>query len=307
MRDMGRLGQLRQKAVDNALIVGGGAAGVSAAFNAPLAGIVFAVESLAQSLEKRNSGILIVSIFISGVVVLALSGDYSHFGTPEATLMLADSWLGVLVTGLSCGVLGGLFARVLVSGSRALVPVMRAEPLKLVFLCGLLIASLGVVTGGETFGTGYEQVRDLLDAQRQGQWTFPLAKMAATLASYFSGIPGGLFSPSMAAGAGVGAVVSKFMPDAALVGLVMVGMASFLSGVLQRPLVSFVIVMEMTSRHDILLALMLGSLVAFGVSRLLMRAPLFEILATDLVSGPDRPTARGPGSPNPDQGTGRGV
>lgn len=308
MRDMGRLGQLRQKAVDNALIVGGGAAGVSAAFNAPLAGIVFAVESLAQPLEKRNSGILIVSIFLSGVVVLALSGHYSYFGTPEATLMLADSWPGVLVTGLSCGLLGGLFARVLVSGTRALGPTLQAEPLKLVFLCGLFIASLGVLTGGETFGTGYEQARDLLDAQREGEWTFPLAKMAATLASYFSGIPGGIFSPSMAAGAGVGAAVSEFMPGGALVGLAMVGMASFLSGVLQRPLVSFLIVMEMTgNRHDILLALILGSLVAFGVSRLLMRASLYDALATDLVSGPERPAAPTQRPRGTDNDTGRGV
>jgi H+/Cl- antiporter ClcA len=285
MRDMGRLGQLRQKAVDNALIVGGGAAGVSAAFNAPLAGIVFAVESLSQPLEKRNSGILIVSIFLSGVVVLALSGHYSYFGSPEVTLMLADSWPGVLITGALCGLLGAVFARLLVSGTRRLAPQMRAEPLKLVFLCGLIIASLGVLTGGETFGTGYEQARGLLEAQREGDWTFPLAKMAATLLSYFSGIPGGIFSPSMAAGAGVGAAVSEFLPGSALVGLAMVGMASFLSGVLQRPLVSFVIVMEMTgNRHDILLALMLGSLVAFGVSRLFMRVSLYEALALDLVN-----------------------
>ncbi|WP_197469954.1 chloride channel protein, partial [Alcanivorax sp. HI0033] len=70
MYSVGRLGRLNQKYVDNSLIVAGGAAGVSAAFNAPLAGIVFAIEELSGSFEQRTSGTLILAIILSGVVVL---------------------------------------------------------------------------------------------------------------------------------------------------------------------------------------------------------------------------------------------
>jgi H+/Cl- antiporter ClcA len=293
MHNMGRMGQLKQKAVDNALIVGGGAAGVSAAFNAPLAGIVFAVEELSQSLEQRNSGTLILSIFLSGVVVLILSGHYSYFGNPDADLLLTESWPSVLVTGLVCGVLGGLFGRILLWGTRALAPHLHAAPLKVALLCGLIVALIGHLTGGSTFGSGYEQARALLAEEHSGDWLFPLAKMAATLASYFSGIPGGIFSPSLAAGAGVGAAVGNTLSDAAVVGLTVVGMSSFLAAVIQRPLVSFVIVMELTgNRHDMLMSLMMGSILAFVVSRLLVPRPLFDALADDLIKGRAHPVEK---------------
>ena len=292
MHNMGRLGRLKQKAVDNALIVGGGAAGVSAAFNAPLAGIIFAVEELAQSLEQRNSGTLILSIFLSGVVVLVLSGHYSFFGTPKADLILTHSWSTVLITGVVCGVLGGIFSRLLIFGTRKLAPHLRATPLKVALLCGLLLALLGYCSDGATFGTGYEQASALLSQEHAGDWVFPLTKMAATLTSYFSGIPGGLFSPSLAAGAGVGAALAQSFDQAAAVGLTMVGMAAFLSAVIQRPLVSFVIVMELTgNRHDMLLALMMGSLVAFIFSRLVTPEPVYECLAKNLME--DREHAEG--------------
>ncbi len=84
MYSVGRIGRLQQKYVDTSLIVAGGAAGVSAAFNAPLAGIVFAIEELAGSFEQRTSGTLILAIILSGVVVLAIAGHYSFFGHPRA-------------------------------------------------------------------------------------------------------------------------------------------------------------------------------------------------------------------------------
>lgn len=293
MHNMGRLGQLKQKAVDNALIVGGGAAGVSAAFNAPLAGIVFAVEELSQSLEQRNSGTLILSIFLSGVVVLILSGHYSFFGTPDADLILTQHWPAVLVTGLVCGVLGGVFARLLVRGTRWLAPHLRAAPLKVALLCGLIVALLGYLTGGATFGSGYEQASALLAEEHTGDWVFPLTKMVATLASYFSGIPGGVFSPSLAAGAGVGAAMGQALGNGAVVGLTVVGMAAFLSAVIQRPLVSFVIVMELTgNRHDMLLSLMMGAILAFVLSRLIAPRPIFDALADDLVKGRSHPVEK---------------
>lgn len=293
MHNMGRIGQLKQKAVDNALIVGGGAAGVSAAFNAPLAGIVFAVEELSQSLEQRNSGTLILSIFLSGVVVLILSGHYSFFGTPEAELILTRSWMAVLITGVVCGVLGGLFARFLIRGTRWLAPHLRAAPLKVALLCGLVVALVGELSGGATFGSGYQQASALLSQENVGDWVFPLTKMVATLASYFSGIPGGVFSPSLAAGAGVGAALAQSLDHAAVVGLTVVGMAAFLSAVIQRPLVSFVIVMELTgNRHDMLLSLMMGSFLAFMLSRLIAPRPIFDALADDLIKGRTHPVEK---------------
>lgn len=286
MYSVGRIGRLQQKYVDTSLIVAGGAAGVSAAFNATLAGIVFAIEELAGSFEQRTSGTLILAIILSGVVVLAIAGHYSFFGHPEGTLDITRDWLAVGVTAVVCGLLGGAFSRMLIAGSRFLSPYARQHPYRVVLLCALVVVFLGLVTGGATYGSGYEQARQLLSGETQGDWTFPLAKMAATLVSYFTGIPGGLFSPSLAAGAGVGNVIGGLFPGISVVGLTLVAMAAFLAAVIQRPITSFVIVMELTgNRHDILLPLMAGAFMAAGISKIVWLRPLYDSLAERLQEG----------------------
>ncbi|MDX1804676.1 MAG: chloride channel protein [Alcanivorax sp.] len=286
MYSVGQVANLRQKHIDNALIVAGGAAGVSAAFNAPLAGIMFAIEELAGSFEQRTSGTLIVSIFLSGVVVLTIMGHYSFFGHPEGTLDITRQWYAIVVVGLICGLFGGLFSRMLIMGSRFLSPYAKANPYRVVFLCALVLVLLGLATGGATYGSGYEQASELLTGEQPGGWMFPLAKMSATLVSYFTGIPGGLFSPCLAAGAGIGNVIGGFFPGTSLVGITLVAMAAFLAGVIQRPITSFVIVMELTgNRHDIVLPLMAGAFLATAVAKLVWIRPLYDSLGERLAGG----------------------
>lgn len=290
MHRMGQIGKLQQKYVDNALIVAGGAAGVSAAFNAPLAGIVFAVEELSGSFEQRSSGTLIMAIILSGVVVLALAGHYSFFGKPSADLVLIESWPEILLTALLCGVFGGLFSRALISGTRRLAGVVREHPYRFALACGLLLAMLGFATGGATYGSGYEQARALLEEETAGNWWFPLTKMLSILVTYFSGIPGGLFSPSLATGAGIGAAVAATLADTSTVGLTVVGMAAFLAAVIQRPITSFVIVLELTgNHHELLLSLMVGAFLATAVSKLFQPQPIYDALAGVLAEGRSEP------------------
>lgn len=286
MYSMGQIGRLKQKAVDNALIVAGGAAGVSAAFNAPLAGIMFAIEELSGSFEQRSSGTLIVSIFLSGVVVLAIAGHYSFFGHPLGTLDIARDWPAIAITSLVCGLLGGLFSRLLILGCRLLAPYGREHPYRVVLMCALIVVFLGLATGGATFGSGYEEARQLLQENADTNYLFPVAKMCATLVSYFTGLPGGLFSPSLAAGAGIGNVIGHLVPNSSLVGVTEVAMAAFLAAVIQRPITSFVIVMELTgNRHDILLPLMAGAFLAAAVSKIVWLKPLYDALADRLQEG----------------------
>ena len=153
-------------------------------------------------------------------------------------------------------------------------------------MCSLVLVFLGLATGGATYGSGYEQASTLLDGEHPGNWSFALAKMSATLVSYFTGIPGGLFSPSLAAGAGFGNVVGRFFPDVSIVGLTLVAMAAFLAAVIQRPITSFVIVMELTgNRHDILLPLMAGAFLSAAVAKLVWARPLYDSLAERMADG----------------------
>ena len=87
------------------MILAGGAAGVAAAFNTPLAGIVFAIEAFARGFEHRTSGVVLTAVILAGLASLAILGNYSYFGSTEASLVDWRSWLAAPL----CGVVGGLF------------------------------------------------------------------------------------------------------------------------------------------------------------------------------------------------------
>jgi H+/Cl- antiporter ClcA len=106
-----------------------------------------------------------------------------------------------------------------------------------------------------------------------------VTKFFSTLASYLSGIPGGIFAPSLAAGAGIGADLGHWLPVAPLSVMILLGMVGYFAGVVQSPLTAFIIVMEMTNDQDMLLPLILTSFIAFGVSHLVCPQPIYHALA----------------------------
>ena len=264
------------------LILAGGAAGVAAAFNAPLAGIVFAIEEMAQSFEQRTIGIVVTAVVVAGVVSLGLQGNYAYFGRTAASLDLPAGLPAVLVCGVGGGLCGGLFSRVLVSLSSTEHAWLRrwqqARPVAFAALCGVVLAGIGALSGGLTYGTGYEETRALLDG-RVGTQGFGIAKLAATLVSYVSGIPGGIFAPSLAVGAGFGHNVALLFPSQPAGALLLLGMASYFAGVVQAPLTAFVIVLEMTQNAELALPLMAATLIAHGASRTVCPRPLYKQLA----------------------------
>lgn len=270
-----------------ALIVAGGGAGVAAAFNAPLAGIVFAIEELSRSYAQRTNGLVLTTVIFAGLATQAALGNYSYFGTVSTSLGSGLGWSAVLACGVTGGLCGGLFARVLIGASDgwggAAGRWIGAHPVAFAALCGLVLAGLGVLSGHRTYGTGYEEVRDILAHGDAGYPAYGLYKLLATLASCLSGIPGGLFAPSLAVGAGLGSSLSHAMPFVPAGTVIVLGMVAYFSGVTQAPLTTFVIVMEMTDNHGIVLPLMATALIAHGVSRVVCAEPLYKALAERLL------------------------
>jgi H+/Cl- antiporter ClcA len=264
------------------LILAGGAAGIAAAFNAPLAGIVFAIEEMARSFEQRTISIVITAVIASGVVSLALQGNYAYFGHTAASIDLPAGLPAVLACGVIGGLFGGLFSRLLLllgSGTApALLRWQHQRPVVFAALCGLVLAVIGAASGGLVFGTGYEETRALLTGQVEGDG-FGVAKLAATLVSYLSGIPGGIFAPSLAVGAGLGHDIARFFPSQPAAAILLLGMGSYFAGVVQAPLTAFVIVLEMTQNAELALPLMAATLIAHAVSRTVCPRPLYKQLA----------------------------
>ena len=266
-----------------AIIIAGGAAGVSAAFNTPIAGIVFGVEELAHGFDRRTHTAVILVVVAAGFSAYALQGNYAYFGVLNADAVLGPAWIAAPLIGLVGGVCGGAFARILttVIGPRA-NPVSdwrRARPLLFAFACGLAAAAAAVATGGATFGAGYAEAKSLIVDQPGRGAGFALAKAVASLAASASGAPGGIFAPSLATGAGIGAAFVKLGLHVAARDAVVLGMTSYLSGVVQAPLTAAVILMEMTRDPGLVGPLLLAALLARWASGWVMPEPIYHVLS----------------------------
>ena len=269
-------------------ILAGGACGIAAAFNTPLAGVVFAIEELAGTFEHRFSGLLLTAVIVGGVVSMGVLGNYSYFGEVQASLPLGHAWLAVLLTGVICGLLGGLFARLILLSRRgplAYVGRLRSHaPILFAAGCGLALALIGFFSHGTVYGTGYDQARAFVqEASVTPGESFGIAKLLANVVSYWAGIPGGIFSPALAVGAGLGHNIAYFLPNVPAASVVLLGMSAYLSGVTSAPLTSAVIAMELADNQDMVIPIMAACLLARAASSLFSPTPVYRDFAERMV------------------------
>ncbi|MEE4857673.1 chloride channel protein [Pseudomonas alliivorans] len=267
------------------LILAGGAAGIAAAFNTPLAGIAFAVEELGRKLETRTSGVLLSTIILSGMVAIALQGNYNYFGHFNIEGINVDIVAPVMAIGVGCGLLGGLFSQMLLwpqRHRRFVVWEWRARhPVWFAGICGLIVAILGWLSGGMSFGSGYGVTSHVIASEISLPWHAPVTRFLATVVTYFSGIPGGIFAPALAVGAAVGANVADLF-GLAMQPMIALCMVGFLAAVTQSPITSAIIVMEMIDSHSMVISLMAVSLIAKAVSSR-MGPELYQQLARGFI------------------------
>ena len=283
MAEIRRFYPHRSAQLERRLLLAGAAAGLSAAFNTPLAGIIFAIEELARDFESRTNGIMITAVVFSGLTSLALAGNYLYFGQINVSGNLGGAFvLPVVLSAAMCGLIGAAF-NLAVLRWRTWMPdwliALRArKPLVYAGAVGLAVAALGVGTHGETWGSGYDQARHLLQGVTPLSDGYAITKWGAMVVSYMAGIPGGLFSPSLSIGAGLAQwvhAVFAWAPMAAVIALCMTG---YLAAVTQSPITSFVIVMEMTNGTGMVIPMMATALVASRISAF-FTPPLYEALA----------------------------
>jgi chloride channel protein, CIC family len=281
----------RSAVSEHGLLIAGGAAGIAAAFNAPLAGIMFAIEELSRRPEQRSSGLLVAAIVLAGLMAVSFYGNSTYFGVIQvSTVGWALLGPGLLVT-LVSGVCGGLFSRLLLgslAGTGGRIGAWRAaHPLWFAAACGLAVALVALATHGATSGSGYGYTRGLLQGTQGVPVFYAFAKFVATWLTLWSGVPGGLFAPALAIGAGIGNDVALLANHADQAALIALGMAAFLAATTQAPLTAFIIVMEMIDGHAMVLSLMACALVASLLSRLIS-PPLYASLAQSQINRIDR-------------------
>jgi CIC family chloride channel protein len=274
----------------------GAAAGLAAAFNAPISAILFVIEEVIGSWSAAVLGSLVLSAISSVVVVRGFMGAEPMFRIPSISVKDARELMAYAVLGVIGGLLAPLFSLML----GFLRPRLRALPRWTLFLqpgvAGLMVGAIGFFGFPQVMGTGY----DVIDQAMHGQfvWQILLAlvflKLLATTLSFSSGTPGGMFAPTLFIGAmlggAVGAFEKHFFPH--LTGTIgaysLVGMGVLFAGFLRVPLTSVFMVLEVSGNYSIILPIILANTLAFLISRSIQPVGIFEIFT--LQDGLDLPS-----------------
>ena len=264
------------------MILTGAAAGLAAAFNTPLGGIVFAVEELAKTHISSFKTAIFTAVIIAGLTAQAFLGPYLYLGYP----VIGKSSVYMLVAVVPVAILAGLGGSLM---GLAILKILNwkeklnSNPAELIYVvfCGLVIATIAYFVNDTILGSGKaEMSRLLFTADKHTGWQIPVARILGPVLSFTTGASGGIFAPSLGAGATIGSFIAGlFNLSASNTNLLILsGMVAFLTGVTRSPFTSAILVLEMTDRHNVIFFLMLAGIAASLVSSLVSKHSLYEHL-----------------------------
>ncbi len=264
------------------MIMTGAAAGLAAAFNTPLGGIVFAVEELTKTHISYFKTALFTAIIIAGLTTQALLGPYLYLGYPDVTNLSSYIFFQVIIVAVIAGLLGSSMSKLILILLRWKSKFrFRYQHLLYVAVCALIIAALAIFLDDKVLGSGKDlMAHTLFTSDKYSSWYVPGLRIAGPILSFSTGAAGGVFAPSLSAGASIGSVLSSWMHLSATNAnlLMLSGMVAFLTGVTRTPFTSAILVLEMTDRHNVILHLMLAGMIASLVSYLVDRHSLYDHL-----------------------------
>jgi H+/Cl- antiporter ClcA len=260
------------------MIMTGAAAGLAAAFNTPLGGIVFAIEELTKTHISYFRTALFTAVIIAGLTAQGLFGPYLYLGYPVIKGLSTYIFLGVIIVAMLAGLSGRAMLGFINLRSR-----LKKQNQKILFVigCGLVVASLGFITNTELIGSGkIIMTQVLFTSDKYLPWYAPVVRMTGSIFSFSTGAAGGVFAPALSSGACIGSVLSGWMnlTDSNTNLLILSGMVGFLTGITRTPFTSSIIVLEMTDRHNLIFYLMMAGMVASLVSLLVDKHSIYDRL-----------------------------
>jgi len=286
-----RFARFPKNLTDRGLILGGGAAGIAASFNAPFAGIVFACEEIGRSFEKENMGTIIRTVAIACIAVIAaIDNNYLFYGSVKTSLYEPWQWLvAIPLIGIICGALGGAFSQLLKLCMKPVARLAKRHGMKVAIVIGGTLAGVAVISNGESIGSGFLDARAIIQNEPGGESLsvfYPLYRALVTFTTLLSGIPGGLFDPTLSTGAGLGKNLAPLFQQIGPIpteAVVLMAMTAYFTGVVQSPITSMIIMVEMTSAVAMSLPLLAVSIIAYEVARKICPVSLYETIAEDFL------------------------
>lgn len=263
------------------MVITGAAAGLAAAFNTPLGGIVFAVEELAKNHFKFFRTPLFVAVIIAGLTAQGLLGPYLYLGYPKVSGAAWYIFFPIIwVAGIS-GIAGAALSRSIVKILHWKRNFSQQKQIIYLFIAAMLMAVMGTFISATALGPGKEVMNELLFTENKDpEWYLPIVRFLGPVISFTSGGAGGVFAPALSAGASIGAVFAQLFnfADANANLMVLAGMVGFLSGITRSPFTSAILVLEMTDRHSVIFHLMLAAMVSNLTAWLVDRKSLYDHL-----------------------------
>jgi H+/Cl- antiporter ClcA len=264
------------------MIMTGAAAGLAAAFNTPLGGVVFAVEELTRTHISYFKTAIFTAVIIAGLTAQGLLGPYLYLGYPNVTNISSTIFLGVILVSLISGFAGSAMAKLVLALIRWKSHFkFSRQHVYYILGCALTIAALAVFADERVLGSGKEIMKaTLFTPDKYVPWYIPLMRMAGPVLSFTTGGAGGIFAPALGAGASIGSMLSGWMhlSDANTNLVILSGMVGFLTGVTRTPFTSAILVLEMTDRHSMIFHLMLAGLMANLAAMLVDKHSLYDHL-----------------------------
>jgi CIC family chloride channel protein len=264
----------------------GAAAGLAAAFNAPISAVLFVIEEVVGRWSAGVLGSIVLSAVSSVVVMRGFLGSEPLFRIPAVELRHA--W--ELMAYGALGAAGGLASLALAGGIAALRPRLKALPRWTQYLqpalAGLAIGVIAVLGAPQVMGAGYGFIENAMQGQYTWEFLGILAglKILSTTVSFTSGTPGGMFAPTLFIGAMLGASVAgvehAFLPHlpASAATYAIVGMGVLFAGFLRAPMTSVFMVLEVSGNYSIILPVIVANTIAYVISRAFWKTPIFDLL-----------------------------
>lgn len=268
-------------------ILTGASAGLAAAFNTPLGGIVFAIEELAKVHIRYFRTALFSAVIIAGLTAQGLLGPYLYLGYPDVRFLAISIFVPLVLVAVLGGIAGSLMSKAILKLTRWKRHFSKWQNVCFVLGAGLLVASLAYFFDAEILGSGKDTMNTVLFTENKvsGANTV-LMRMLGPVIAFNTGAAGGVFAPSLAAGASIGAFVSNLLhlSGANANILILSGMVGFLTGVTRTPFTSAILVLEMTDRHSVIFHLMIAAMISNIAALMIDRHSLYEQLKNDYVA-----------------------
>ena len=282
---LGRRLGLRPEKV-KALLPVGAAAAITAAFNSPLAAVLFSLEEIVGDLHAPVLGSVVLASAASWMVLRLLLGNSPLFKVPQYQLIHPFEFAIYAVLGVAGGLISVVFTKLLLGIRERFLRFPKNTVWFQPVAGGLLVGLMGWFVP-QVLGVGYGYVGDVLNGNMALHLMLLLLvlKLLAVTTSYSSGNAGGIFGPSLFIGAMLGGAVGTFahrlLPayTATAGAYALVGMGAVFAGVVRAPMTSVLMIFEMTQDYAVIVPLMIANLVSLFIASRLQRQPIYEALA----------------------------